>query len=966
MSRSGFTSVLILLAVIVVSCSSGNREPLLPPNDLTGVQTSPVSGNIGQTHLWGFYEVSLDIETETATVVPVRGVMFTANVVNFLNSNPAFMDVHIIDITVGSVFTNIGVDIFITHPFPGLDHFNGYDVRGIFMGDGSGILSYNPDLHYSLEGINQHMLPDPLDGDGGPDGYTRWFNFQEFSEGGMPLLSYTQGNLAPPDFDGTATLCPYRYFTDGLESEDDLWAWLDSNEPDHGVFSAGSTNSRFYFLKFLTGSGIKYSYAITANWEGPLPEHHPSNAPEAVACSVNDQSDVWYVGPNQKGGSLDLDINVWDWDSHPVSGVMEDYRIIVESTVLSTPYEFTPSDMTPIGGGDSYSTYHIEIPADNVTKTDGNECWVIVEDQNLDYTNSFGSPNLADTDPLAAFFRYDLEVSDQPPIEVSITVIVPNGGENWFIAMMHDILWESENVTGNVKIEFSMDGGSTWPITIDADTDNDGIESWVPEGGLNSTQARIKVSSVDDPLVFDISDDDFTVKYSSYPDGGWVRTWGGSAIDGNPNDIVVDPDGFVYACGVFGSTVDFDPGPGTHIVSTSGVQDCFINKLDPEGNWVWTTTWGGTANSDDRAQLIDIDHNGNLYVAYWETLNILGLQKFDSDGNPQWGWADNPRRAGNHYAYGLAVDSTGVYWAWPNSSRVTITKYDFDANIIWEVEDIQYDDNGDLKYVAMASDWANKIQVEPSGDYLWATGQLVSITGGGGAAWVGSFDTSDGELNQEFIYGVTSGGDTGSADGRSIDVDNSGHIYIIGKFTGTDVYLAPSGDTPHDSLCLPPDPNYGDDYATMFDSATGEIGAGWPKIWTATSCPEKNTDMPFAICIDQNGAAYVTGWMRSDNLMMGTTLLVRTDPTWQSGSDVYYAKINMDGSWAWAYSYGSTENLGGFDIGYNLYSRDSNVYSTGYFSNTVDFAPPGGGDGTRTSNGGCDYWVMKHKLDGSW
>ena len=92
-------------------------------------------------------------------------------------------------------------------------------------------------------------------------------------------------------------------------------------------------------------------------------------------------------------------------------GVMSDYNLKIESTVLSSPYSANSTDMTPIGGGQNYSTYRFDIPADNVLSNSGQEFWVIAEEKNYNYTNNFGVPNLANTDALAAFFRYPAKVS---------------------------------------------------------------------------------------------------------------------------------------------------------------------------------------------------------------------------------------------------------------------------------------------------------------------------------------------------------------------------------------------------------------------------------------------------------------------------------------------------------------------------------------------------------------------------
>ncbi|MFH1675681.1 MAG: PKD domain-containing protein, partial [bacterium] len=324
------------------------------------------------------------------------------------------------------------IDVSITHPFPGLTQYNGYDVRGVFMGDGSESLQYNGDLVYPIFGTDQFMFADPdmPSGDNGaPDGYTRWFNFPEFANPAMPMFGYIPGKAAHPSFQGTATLNPYKYFADGLGVDDDLFTWLENNPETHGVFSAGSTNTRNYYLRFPKAKGVVYGYAITANWGGEEPEFHPSNTPEAIGINTDITDSIYYAGPSDKGGNLILDLDVWNWGVE--STAVGDYSIIIESTVLSSPQTVSGS---PTGGNENYSTWHVDIPADNINGTDGNEFWVIVEYPNYDYTNDFGVTNDAWDDSLAAFFRYDLYVSssteNQKPV-CDLQVVTDLPAEGW-------------------------------------------------------------------------------------------------------------------------------------------------------------------------------------------------------------------------------------------------------------------------------------------------------------------------------------------------------------------------------------------------------------------------------------------------------------------------------------------------------------------------------------------------------
>ncbi len=414
--RTLFTTLIVL--IVALGCAGG--DTITTPATGDSINLDSVHASISSTHLWGYYDVKIDIINQSVEVAVNRNAMFTINIVNFLNSNPSGLGFIINGTVHGSGYTDVDLDISITHPFSGMPHYRGYDIRGVFMGDGSATLAHNIDLEYPVFGTDQFMFANPVGGNGAPDGYTRWFNFSEFSSVGKPLFSYTQGIAASSGFAGTATLCPYKYFADGLSANEDFFTWLGIHADQHGVTSSGATNTRNYYLRFPSSKGFTFAYAVLANWEGGGDEFHPSNAPEAVACHVVDSSDVYYAGPTSYGGSLKLDISIWDWDSEVVGGVMEDYKIFIESPVLSSVYECNTGDMTPTGGAEKYLTYQLDILADNIQSSDDTEFWVIVEQQGYDYTNDFGVPNDADTDLLTACFRYDLEVSGDEPFDPTL------------------------------------------------------------------------------------------------------------------------------------------------------------------------------------------------------------------------------------------------------------------------------------------------------------------------------------------------------------------------------------------------------------------------------------------------------------------------------------------------------------------------------------------------------------------
>jgi len=465
--RRYLLSVLLLIAgfILYTGCTSQFNNPVLTRNTPDITERHHTST---ETHLWGLYDVFIDTGDGVVDCIASRNGTFTANVVNFLNTNPQGLQFDIIEIIPTTDGIDIDINIGITHPFPGLPQYNGYDVRGIFMGDGSRTLSYNSGDYFD-PATDQHMLPDPDDSIGGPDGYTRWFNEPEFSEGGMPLFQYTPGKVSTQNYSPDATVCPYKYFANSLGTDADLWDYLLGNPDLDGIFTSGATNERNYYLRFPSGTGTRFAYAVIASWEGTDDDYHPANAPEAVACSIEDHSNIYFSSPSDNGGNLDLDISLWIWNESPSN-------LIIESTVLSNLHEFDP-DTIVTGGWDNYSTWHVDIPADDITGTDDNEYWIIAEYDGFDYQNDYGSGNLTGDDPLAAFFRYNLDVSPEP---VNLDPLC----DLQVVTEMPVEEWTGVEVEFDASGSYDPDGGV---LTYEWDFDGDEIYGEDPDDSFTGT-----------------------------------------------------------------------------------------------------------------------------------------------------------------------------------------------------------------------------------------------------------------------------------------------------------------------------------------------------------------------------------------------------------------------------------------------------------------------------------------------
>jgi len=65
----------------------------------------------------------------------------------------------------------------------------------------------------------------------------------------------------------------------------------------------------------------------------------------------------------------------------------------------------------------------------------------------------------------------------------------------------------------------------------------------------------------------------------------WAKSIGGTGVELGQS-ITTDASGNVYITGYYEGTVDFDPGSATFNLTSNGVADIFIQKLDALGNFI--------------------------------------------------------------------------------------------------------------------------------------------------------------------------------------------------------------------------------------------------------------------------------------------------------------------------------------------------------------------------------------------
>jgi len=224
-------------------------------------------------------------------------------------------------------------------------------------------------------------------------------------------------------------------------------------------------------------------------------------------------------------------------------------------------------------------------------------------------------------------------------------------------------------------------------------------------------------------------------------------------------------------------------------------------------------------------------------------------------------------------------------------------------------------------------------------DFDPGSGVFNLVSAGDIDAFISKVDAS-GNFVWAKRFGSTS--DDGSL---GMALDASGNIYTSGAFSGTVDF----------------DPNSG----TLNLTATGRLDIFISKldpsgnfIW-AKQIGGNSDEIAFAITTDASGSVYATGYFEDlTDFDPGTGSFALTAGGFE---DIFVVKLNSTGEFMWAKQFeGGNANTG---IGNSIaVDAQKNVYTTGNFSDQVDFNP---GSGTSIFTTGGDLDIFVSKLDSS-
>lgn len=212
--------------------------------------------------------------------------------------------------------------------------------------------------------------------------------------------------------------------------------------------------------------------------------------------------------------------------------------------------------------------------------------------------------------------------------------------------------------------------------------------------------------------------DIFISKLNSLGEFVWAKQIGGADSDGGFS-LSIDNNENVYITGSFYNTVDFDPGTGVYNLTSLGLSDIFICKLDASGNFTWANQIGGTGY--DVGLSIKNDNVGNIYstgyfsstVDFDPSASVMNLtsagdtdvyiNKLDVSGNFIWA----KQIGGSSTDRGLSISVDG-------NNNVYTTGYFYDINV---------DFDPGVSSFNLSSQWYDSFvsKLNSSGEFVWAT-----------------------------------------------------------------------------------------------------------------------------------------------------------------------------------------------------------------------------------------------------
>ncbi len=299
------------------------------------------------------------------------------------------------------------------------------------------------------------------------------------------------------------------------------------------------------------------------------------------------------------------------------------------------------------------------------------------------------------------------------------------------------------------------------------------------------------------------------VKYNADGTRAWAHLLSNSSLE---NYVVYHDSGYIYLCGTFIDTVDFDPGPSTYNLAsiTSGYEETYVAKFDTNGAFIWARHFAGTSNQQPYA--LAVDKAGNAYVTGYFTTTVdfdpgSGASPLMASGSSQdmfvcrinndgsFGWVKQIGGGNDELGRLIACGDGAIYTAESvftgSGFNTYLLKLDGAGNTLWTrlvsplgVSAIRADNMGSI-YITGTFTGTRDFDLSTSGTH--------TLTAGGAyQQYVMKTDTG---LAFQWVL-ATQGAGTSNCNPNDISVDAAGAMYLTGTFSGqVDFDPSPAVDT---------------------------------------------------------------------------------------------------------------------------------------------------------------------------
>lgn len=424
--------------------------------------------------------------------------------------------------------------------------------------------------------------------------------------------------------------------------------------------------------------------------------------------------------------------------------------------------------------------------------------------------------------------------------------------------------------------------------------------------------------------------------YGDVPQLIYATYWGGSDDDDEAENMVIDSQGSIIVAGQTKST-DLPVTAGAFQQSIVGERDIMIAKYSADNDLLWATYLGG--DSSEYAYGLAVDMQDNIYVSgETESLNFPVLNawqdtlyddwdgfisKFDAEGTLLWSTyygADD-----DDVVNGVSVDDEGRVYVCGNteSEEFPTTPGAFQEEITgWKACFVsRFTPDGDVVWCTYFNgsdeENGNDILVDPNND-IFVIGEAYSpdcpITPGFYQDEIAGSDDAlllkMDSLGTVLISTVVGGSD--DDDGRKVQIDQEGNIYIIGDLVSDDF---PTTDGAFQS-------EVGGDHDAFVSKFTNDGDLIWATYIGGDSC-----EYVYGCDIDQFGRVFVLGETYSGDFPT-------TDEALQDDlsdiADMYISTFDDIGNVQWSTYFGGNDD----DDAAELRFHDGKMYVVGTCEST--------------------------------